>query len=81
MMILPCPFCGNQAPVAAEGNNYKWCKVTCSDCGASSGEVRKPNPNLDADNKENMFEALSTWNERHLATGQCYKKCLHRQQN
>lgn len=39
-VIMPCPFCGGTR-VEFEEENFKWCRVICVDCGASSGSVRR----------------------------------------
>jgi len=63
--VLPCPFCGGVKISVRRGSAYnRWC-ATCSECGASSGEIRHelsvshPTPDLSATDK-----ALAAWNER-----------------
>lgn len=63
--VLPCPFCGGSKVSVRQGSIYdRWC-AECSECGATSGEVRhiksgaQPIPNRAA-----AAKALAVWNER-----------------
>jgi Lar family restriction alleviation protein len=46
--LLPCPFCGSTNISEVEGRTYKWSKMQCNDCEASSGEMRRSEPNAAA---------------------------------
>lgn len=48
--LKPCPFCGGTAIHATEGSTFRWVKMVCRECEASSGEVstRTATANVDA---------------------------------
>ena len=37
---LPCPWCGHSGVEITEGSTFRWRVISCTNCGASCGEVR-----------------------------------------
>ena len=38
--LLPCPFCGHVGLDFDDGSTFRWLLPSCSNCGATRGEVR-----------------------------------------
>lgn len=55
VQVLTCPFCASARAERTEGNNYRWVKVCCVDCGACGPEVRVD---------DNASAAELAWNAR-----------------
>lgn len=60
--VEPCPFCGSTHIYVVDGSTYRWCKAQCSECGGSSGEVRRTS--YVEINHLDRRAALVEWNKR-----------------
>jgi hypothetical protein len=64
---LPCPFCGHKGPLTFyDGSTFRWLLPCCSNCGATTGEVRidTMNANRDAAMEDAKRRGIIEWNTR-----------------
>ena len=65
--VLPCPFCG-AASVELDSEDYRWVRINCIECGASSPSVRRFQLDRQCNivvGEHDMYErALAEWNRR-----------------
>lgn len=54
--LKPCPFCGSNDISLIGGSTFRWEKLSCDQCDASCGEVRRMG--------ENHTEIEKEWNTR-----------------
>ena len=71
MKPLPCPFCGSEDVVIADGSTFRWLTTMCQACAAQGPEVRIQTT---GDGNPVQWRAKATkhawaeWNKRHKET-------------